>query len=134
MITHMDTQIGRILDKLDESGQAENTYIIFTTDHGLAVGQHGLLDKQSMYDHSVRVPLVVSGPGIKPNHQIDEFVYLQVVVPPALEIAGVGKPDHHDRGIAAHFPVPFLRMGCSHLGTGFPTKIRRPCSNTATLR
>ncbi len=96
IITHMDTQIGKILDKLEASGQAENTYIIFTSDHGLAVGQHGLLGKQNMYDHSVRVPLIISGPGIKPNHRIDEFVYLQDVVPTALEIAGAVMPDHLD--------------------------------------
>ena len=56
IITHMDEMIGRILKALEASGKRENTWIFFTADHGLAVGQHGLLGKQNMYDHSVRVP------------------------------------------------------------------------------
>ena len=64
IITHMDAQIGRILDKLEETGQADNTYIFFSADHGLSVGQHGLIGKQNMYDHSLRPPLIVVGPDI----------------------------------------------------------------------
>ena len=54
IITHMDTQIGRILDALDKSGKKDNTYIFYGADHGLGVGQHGLMGKQNMYDHSLR--------------------------------------------------------------------------------
>ena len=61
--TYMDAQIGHILDTLEKSGQADNTYIIFTADHGLAVGQHGLMGKQNMYDHSIRIPLIISRSG-----------------------------------------------------------------------
>ncbi len=93
IITHMDAQVGRILDALEASGKADNTYIFFTADHGLAVGHHGLLGKQSMYDHSVRVPLIVTGPGIPKNAQIEAPVYLQDIMPTALELAGVAKPD-----------------------------------------
>ena len=64
MISHLDTQIGRLLDALAASGHAENTIVVYTADHGLAVGQHGLLGKQNVYDHSLRVPLIVRGPGI----------------------------------------------------------------------
>ena len=53
IITHMDHEIGRILTALDSSGRADNTYIIFSSDHGLAVGHHGLMGKQNQYDHSV---------------------------------------------------------------------------------
>ena len=63
IITHMDVMIGRILDALQATGKSDNTWIFFTADHGLAVGQHGLFGKQNMYDHSVRVPFVVIGPG-----------------------------------------------------------------------
>ena len=56
IISHLDEQIGKILNALEESGKANNTYIFFTSDHGLSVGKHGLLGKQSMFDHSVRVP------------------------------------------------------------------------------
>lgn len=62
----MDAQIGRILAALEQSGRASNTYIILTTDHGLAVGEHGLMGKQILYDCSVRMPLLISGPGIQP--------------------------------------------------------------------
>ncbi|MCD6288680.1 MAG: sulfatase-like hydrolase/transferase [Candidatus Hydrogenedentes bacterium] len=92
LITHMDVQIGRILDALKKSGKLDNTYIFFTADQGLAVGHHGLMGKQNMYDHSVRVPLMVCGPGIPKNKKIDTPVYLQDIMPSTLELAGVEKP------------------------------------------
>ena len=88
IITHMDDQIGRILDALEATGKADNTYIIFTADHGLAVGHHGLVGKQNMYDHSVRVPFLVVGPNVNAGSTIDAPIYLQDVVPTALELAG----------------------------------------------
>jgi len=94
LITHMDAMIGRILSALRSSGKAENTWIFFTADHGLAVGQHGLMGKQNMYDHSIRVPFVVVGPGVGTNHRIDEPIYLQDVMPTTLELAGVEIPNH----------------------------------------
>jgi len=92
IITHMDEQVGRILDALEVSGKADNTYIFFTADHGLAVGHHGLLGKQNMFDHSVRVPLFVTGPEIKKNSKITAPVYLQDIMPSTLELANVEKP------------------------------------------
>ncbi|MFW6164201.1 MAG: sulfatase-like hydrolase/transferase [Planctomycetota bacterium] len=94
IITHMDHQIGRILDALEKSGKAANTYVFFSADHGLAVGHHGLMGKQNLYDHSVRVPLVVVGPGIAAGKRIDATVYLQDIMPTTLDLAGVAKPDH----------------------------------------
>ena len=94
IITHMDRQIGRILDALDKSGKADNTYVFFTADHGLAVGHHGLMGKQNMFDPSVRVPLIVTGPGIAKNRKIDASVYLQDIMPSTLELAAVKKPAH----------------------------------------
>ena len=96
IITHMDAQVGRILDALEASGKADNTYIFFTADHGLACGHHGLLGKQNMYDHSVRVPLFVTGPKVPKNKQIQTPVYLQDIMPSALELADVEKPVHVD--------------------------------------
>jgi arylsulfatase A-like enzyme len=94
IITHMDAMIGRVLDALNASGKADNTWIFFTADHGLAVGQHGLLGKQNMYDHSVRVPFIVAGPGVAKNQRINEAIYLQDVMPTTLELAGIEKPKH----------------------------------------
>ena len=94
IITHMDAQVGRILDALKKSGKADNTYIFFTADHGLAVGHHGLVGKQNLFDHSVRVPLMVNGPGVPEGKTFDTPVYLQDIMPSTLELAGVRKPDH----------------------------------------
>jgi len=94
IITHMDAQLGRILDALDRSGKAKSTYIFFTADHGLAVGHHGLMGKQNLYEHSVRVPLVVVGPGVPEGKRNHTPVYLQDVMPTTLDLAGVPRPDH----------------------------------------
>ena len=93
IITHMDRQIGRILEALEKSAMADDTYVFFTADHGLAVGQHGLIGKQNMYEHSVRVPFFVKGRGIPNNKQIDEKIYMQDVVPTTMELAGIAKPE-----------------------------------------
>ena len=94
IITHMDAQIGRILDALEATGKADNTYIFFSADHGLAVGHHGLMGKQNLFEHSVRVPFLVVGPGVPKGKRTDAAVYLQDVMPTSLELAGVEKPDH----------------------------------------
>ena len=94
IITHMDAQVGRILDALEKTGKADNTYIFFSADNGLALGHHGLMGKQNLYDHSVRVPLIVNGPDIPKNKKIAAPVYLQDIMPSALELAGVSKPRH----------------------------------------
>lgn len=94
IITHMDQQIGRILDELEASGQAENTYIFFSADHGLACGEHGLMGKQNMFEHSLRVPLMVSGPGIEKDKHIDARVYLQDIMATTLELAETERPEH----------------------------------------
>ncbi|MHC4201518.1 MAG: sulfatase-like hydrolase/transferase [Planctomycetota bacterium] len=93
IVTHMDAQIGRILDALDKSGKAANTYIFFTADHGLAVGHHGLMGKQNMFDHSLRAPLMVTGPGVPKGRRIETPVYLQDIMPTTLEVAGARKPE-----------------------------------------
>ncbi|MBK1876042.1 sulfatase-like hydrolase/transferase [Pelagicoccus mobilis] len=96
MITHMDEQIGRILDALENSGEADNTYVIFTSDHGLACGEHGLLGKQNMYEHSMRVPFIVTGPEVPAGEQRDAPIYLQDAVTTTLELAGAEIPDEVD--------------------------------------
>ncbi|GAA4469308.1 sulfatase-like hydrolase/transferase [Novipirellula rosea] len=104
LITHMDDQIGRILKAVEASGKADNTWIFFTADHGLAVGQHGLFGKQNMYDHSVRVPFIAVGPGVKPNAKIEQPIYLQDVMPTTLELAGASKPEY----VEFHSVLPML--------------------------
>lgn len=94
IITHMDAQIGRILDKLEETGQAENTYIFFTADHGLSVGHHGLMGKQNMYEHSLRPPMIIVGPDIPEGAKKDMAVYIQDIMPTAIEFAGGDVPGY----------------------------------------
>jgi len=96
LISHMDAQIGKILDELEASGQAENTYIFFTADHGLAMGRHGLLGKQNLFEHSMKVPFMVTGPHIPAGKKVDAPIYLQDVMASSLELAGIEKPDYVD--------------------------------------
>jgi len=93
LITYMDEQIGRVLDALEQSGKASNTYVILTADHGLAVGEHGLMGKQNMYDCSIRMPLMISGPGITPGQRIDELVYQHCLYATTCDLAGVPIPE-----------------------------------------
>lgn len=94
IITHMDAQIARILNAVKREGKEKNTYIFFSADHGLAVGQHGLLGKQSLFDHSIRPPMIVIGPDIPKNKKLNQDVYLQDVMASTLELAGIEKPEY----------------------------------------
>ena len=95
-ITHLDAQIGKIIKALKASGKMDNTYIIFTADHGLAMGKHGLLGKQNLFDHSIRPPMIILGPDIPKNKKINADVYLQDAMATTLDIAGVQKPKYID--------------------------------------
>jgi len=93
MITHLDAHIGRVLHALEQAGHADDTIIVFAGDNGLAVGQHGLLGKQNLYEHSVRVPLVFCGPGIPKGERRDALCYLLDVFPSLCELAGFATPE-----------------------------------------
>ncbi|VGO22292.1 Arylsulfatase [Pontiella sulfatireligans] len=96
LVTHMDVQIGKILEALEKSGELDNTYIFYTADHGLAIGHHGLIGKQNMYEHSLGAPLIVNGPGLESGKRITERVYIQDIMPTTLELAGADMPDEVD--------------------------------------
>ncbi len=93
MISHLDAQIGRVLEALARAGKADNTIIVFAGDNGLAVGQHGLFGKQNLYDHSVRVPLIFAGPGIPAGQKRDALVYLLDIFPTLCDLTGTPVPD-----------------------------------------
>lgn len=93
MISATDTQIGRILEALENTGMADNTIIVFSGDNGLAVGQHGLVGKQSIYEHSVKVPLVFCGPGIPQNQRTNALAYLHDVFPTLCGLCGLDIPE-----------------------------------------
>ncbi len=103
-ITNMDSQIGRILAALRESGQLENTVIIFSSDQGLAMGSHGLLGKQNLYEHTFRVPFIFRGPGIPRGQRSEADCYLRDVFPTTCDIAGVPIPNTvESRSLAPFF-------------------------------
>ncbi|NKB70588.1 MAG: sulfatase-like hydrolase/transferase [Candidatus Latescibacteria bacterium] len=93
LIALIDEQVGRILDALEASGQADNTIIVFSGDNGLAVGQHGLMGKQNLYDHSIRVPLIIAGPGVPENQQTDTWCYLLDLFPTLCQLTGLPTPE-----------------------------------------
>jgi arylsulfatase A-like enzyme len=95
VITGLDTQIGRLLQAMEERGDDRNTLIIFASDQGLAVGSHGLMGKQNLYDHSMKVPLLIAGPGIGPGRS-DALVYLTDLFPTALDFIGTPVPSGLD--------------------------------------
>jgi arylsulfatase A-like enzyme len=93
LMTYTDAQIGRILHTLDELGLTENTIIVFASDNGLALGSHGLVGKQNIYEHSVKAPLILSGPGIEGGANREQLCYLYDVHPTLLDLAGLETPE-----------------------------------------
>jgi arylsulfatase A-like enzyme len=89
---NIDIQIGRVLKKLEEQGELENTYIFYTADHGMAIGRHGLQGKQNLYEHTWRVPFIVRGPGIKPNSRAVGNIYLLDVLATMCDLTGTTPP------------------------------------------
>ena len=87
VISGLDHHMGRLLQSLKEQGLFENTIIIFSSDQGLAVGSHGLMGKQNLYDDGMRVPLIFAGPGI-PRGKSDALVYLHDIYPTVCDLVG----------------------------------------------
>ena len=92
LITHLDEHIGRILEALERSGHADNTLIVYAADHGLAVGSHGLLGKQNLYEHSMGCPLIFAGPGIPPGRSTRALTYLMDIYPTICSATGIRCP------------------------------------------
>lgn len=93
MISHLDDAFGRLINLLADRRILDDTIIVFSADNGLAVGQHGLMGKQSLYEHSVRVPLILSGPGIPAGEVRDAPVYLMDIFPTLCALSGVERPE-----------------------------------------
>ena len=93
MISHQDREIGRVLATLEEKGLAENTIVIYIADHGLGVGQHGLLGKQNVYDHSIRVPMILRGPNLPAGKQINALNYSCDLFPTLCQLTNVAIPE-----------------------------------------
>ncbi|MFM1920855.1 MAG: hypothetical protein RLZZ303_2489 [Candidatus Hydrogenedentota bacterium] len=104
MITHMDAEIGGILDTLEAQGLADNTLVVFASDHGLAIGSHGLMGKQNCYEHSMKLPLILSGKGVPKGRRSDALVYLNDLYPTLLEWCGLESAHPFARSL-----MPLLR-------------------------
>lgn len=103
MITHMDYEIGHIIDALKQKDVYDNTIIIYAGDNGLAVGRHGLFGKQSLYEHSIRVPLIFKIPGVTNGQKSEAYAYILDIFPTICDVLGMDAPDTVE-GISL-FPV-----------------------------
>ncbi len=90
---NIDIQLGKVLKKLEELGELDNTYIIYTSDHGMSIGRHGLMGKQNLYEHTWRVPFIIKGPGIPKAQRVEGNIYLLDVLPTLCELAGIAVPE-----------------------------------------
>lgn len=123
VVDHIDQQVGRLIDQLRRDGRLANTYVIFTSDHGLAIGSHGLMGKQNMYDHTIRVPFMIAGPGIAKGKRVSVFGFLRDMYPTVCELAGIEVP----KTVHAKSLVPVLRgqQIVNALGYGYFRDVQR---------
>jgi arylsulfatase A-like enzyme len=91
-VSFLDVQVGRVLDAVDASPYAANTIIVYAADSGVARGSHGLIGKQNLYEHSMRVPLIVAGPGIAADQRSEAMCYLFDVMPTLGKLCGIATP------------------------------------------
>jgi arylsulfatase A-like enzyme len=84
-ISSIDHHVGRIMQTLTRLGELENTIVVYSADHGLAVGSHGLFGKQNLYEHSMKAPLIIAGPGIKPGGS-EALAYLYDIFPTVVDL------------------------------------------------
>lgn len=92
MVEHMDACIGRVIATLEERGELDQTLIVYTSDHGLGLGSHGLLGKQNVYEPSIKVPLILRGPGIPVGECRSQMVQTPDLFPTLCELAGIPVP------------------------------------------
>jgi len=94
VVAALDDNVGRVLDYLDKSGLAQNTIVVYTSDNGFFLGDHGWFDKRFMYEQSLRVPLIIRYPGhTKPGTTAKELVTNVDFAPTFLDYAGVKIPE-----------------------------------------
>ncbi|MBC2595157.1 sulfatase [Ruficoccus amylovorans] len=102
-ITALDEQFGRLVKTLEESGQLENTIVVYTSDHGDQLGSNGYTNKQLPYEESVRVPLIVRGPGIQPGARTSAMIGTTDLPVTVLSLAGVELDGADGRDLSSIF-------------------------------
>lgn len=133
MITHLDHEVGKILDALDSQGLTDNTIIVFAGDNGLAVGQHGLMGKQNCYEHSVHVPLIFAGPGIPQNQCSDAYVYLFEIYATLCDLLDISRPASVEGTSMAPMMSDPAQLGREHLYFAYISTQRAVKSRTHKL-
>ncbi len=101
----MDSQLGRVLDALDASGKKENTLVVLWSDHGWHLGEKGITGKNTLWERSTHVPLVIAGPKVKPGGRCAQSVELLDLFPTLMELTGLPAP----AGLEGHSLTPQLK-------------------------
>ena len=105
-ISFMDAQVGKVVDSLDQLGLADNTIIVFTSDHGYHTGEHGLWQKMSLFEESARVPLLIVAPGVAVRGGVAKSPVSHIDLFPTLtELCGVKAPSN----IQGQSLIPMLK-------------------------
>lgn len=120
MVSHIDAQVGKLVAALERRECLDHTLVVFTSDNGLAIGSHGLMGKQNLYEHSVRVPLILAGPGVAKDRRSRALCLLSDLFPTMCEYVGVTHPDSAE-GVSL---VPVLRGERSEARTEIFTAYR----------
>ena len=95
-LSAVDDSLGRLFEWLDETGQIDNTIVVLMGDNGFMFGEHGLIDKRNAYEESIRVPLLMRGPGLAKGHTAEEIVANIDIAPTILGMAGIGPKERFD--------------------------------------
>jgi choline-sulfatase len=124
LVSHVDQQVGRLVDELERLGELDNTILVYSADHGCLLGEHGQFQKGVFYDITTRVPFLLAGPGIPAGGRVDDLTEQVDLGPTLLRLAGLPVPDElpgHD--LVGALPCREAVIGEIQLHTrGTPTR------------
>ncbi|NLD72399.1 MAG: sulfatase-like hydrolase/transferase [Chloroflexi bacterium] len=109
MVAELDAMVGALVDRIDALGLTDSTYIIYISDHGDTNMEHRMHLKNSLYEGSARVPMMVAGPGIAPGGRVDALVSLVDIYPTLMDMAGLAHPE----GLMGYSLMPELGGGAN---------------------